>query len=141
MKYDFENLQVYQEGMDLVEKVYWATKNFPSEEQFGIISQMRRAAVSVPLNIAEGKGRQGVSLRSDSVDPAFCAIGLFKRERIGRVNRMLPKHLWEDQQIDQRNETLAPSQVSFPYTPATSVSLSPSQDVAVSFVDEPVDSV
>lgn len=43
--------------MGLVEKIYRITRDFPKEEQFGVISQIRRAAMSVPLNIAEGKGR------------------------------------------------------------------------------------
>ena len=44
--------------MDLVELIYQITEKLPSKEQFGLISQMRRAAVSIPSNIAEGYGRQ-----------------------------------------------------------------------------------
>ncbi len=57
MEYHFEKLKIWQMGMELVERIYKLTKDFPKDEQFGIISQIRRAAVSVPLNIAEGKGR------------------------------------------------------------------------------------
>ena len=43
--------------MELVEQIYRVTKPFPKDEQFGLVSQMRRAVVSIPVNIAEGKGR------------------------------------------------------------------------------------
>ena len=50
----YKNLQAWQHAMDLVEEVYRATKSFPNEEKFGLTSQMRRAAVSMPSNVAEG---------------------------------------------------------------------------------------
>ncbi|MGH7929061.1 MAG: four helix bundle protein [Candidatus Binatia bacterium] len=54
----YKDLLVWQRSMDLVEKVYLLTAQLPSSEQFGLVAQMRRAAVSVPSNIAEGYGRQ-----------------------------------------------------------------------------------
>src|SRR5712691_7098084 len=52
------DLIVWQKAMDLVESVYAATASFPKEETYGITSQIRRAVVSVPANIAEGQGRR-----------------------------------------------------------------------------------
>jgi four helix bundle protein len=51
----YKDLIVWQKGMELVAAIYDATDGFPSHEQFGLVSQLRRAAVSVPSNIAEGK--------------------------------------------------------------------------------------
>jgi four helix bundle protein len=56
---DFKDLLVWQKGMALTKKVYELTAQFPAEEKFGLTSQMRRAAVSVPSNIAEGQVRRG----------------------------------------------------------------------------------
>jgi four helix bundle protein len=53
----FRDLQVWQRSMALAETVYVVTKQFPKEELFGLISQLRRSAVSIPSNIAEGQGR------------------------------------------------------------------------------------
>ena len=53
-----KDLMVWQRSMDLVERIYRITAKFPPNEQWGLTSQMRRAAVSVPSNIAEGYGRQ-----------------------------------------------------------------------------------
>jgi four helix bundle protein len=56
---DFKRLKVWQKSHSLTLKIYYATSTFPDRERFGIISQMRRAAASVPANIAEGCGRYG----------------------------------------------------------------------------------
>jgi len=53
----FENLEVWQIGRDLVTKVYMLTVSLPQSETFGLIAQIKRAALSVPANIAEGFGR------------------------------------------------------------------------------------
>ncbi len=53
----YRDLLVWQKGIALAKMVYKLTAEFPSEEKFGLISQMRRAAVSVPSNIAEGQAR------------------------------------------------------------------------------------
>src|SRR5262245_49943768 len=54
----FRDLRVWQGGVALVQAVYQATRSFPREEIFGLTSQIRRAAVSVPSNIAEGHARE-----------------------------------------------------------------------------------
>ena len=52
-----KNLKAWQLAMDIAEKIYSTTDTFPSAEKFGLVSQMRRSAISVPSNIAEGAGR------------------------------------------------------------------------------------
>ena len=54
----YKNLTVYQKADDLAVLVYLATRGFPKDELFGLTSQMRRCAVSVPANIVEGCGRR-----------------------------------------------------------------------------------
>jgi len=53
----FRDLEVWQLGMKIVVDIYTTTKNFPKEEVYGLINQMRKATVSVPSNIAEGFNR------------------------------------------------------------------------------------
>jgi len=54
----YRELKVWQAALGLAKQCYFATKGFPKEELFGLTSQIRRAAASVPANIAEGQGRQ-----------------------------------------------------------------------------------
>ena len=53
----YRDLEVWKLSIDFVKKVYQVTHNFPDSEKFGLINQIRRAAVSIPSNIAEGHGR------------------------------------------------------------------------------------
>lgn len=57
MIFSFENLDVWQEATDFAKRLYEVTEHFPSTEQFGLTSQLCRAAISISTNIAEGKGR------------------------------------------------------------------------------------
>ena len=53
----FKDLLVWQKGIALVKEIYQITGAFPADERFGLVSQMRRAAVSIPSNLAEGQAR------------------------------------------------------------------------------------
>jgi len=68
---DFRNLKVWEKSHRLVLEIYQLTQNFPKEERYGLTSQIRRAAGSIPANIAEGCGRQ-----SDVDFARFVQIGL-----------------------------------------------------------------
>ena len=54
---NYKDLVVWQKGIELAKVIYRLTQNFPSEEKFGLTAQMRRAAVSIPSNLAEGQAR------------------------------------------------------------------------------------
>jgi four helix bundle protein len=71
----YKELIVWQKAIDLVEAVYRATLGFPREETYGLTSQIRRAVVSIPSNIAEGQGR---NTRRDFVNFLCIARGSLK---------------------------------------------------------------
>jgi four helix bundle protein len=56
----FRELRVWQKSMELVEKVYLLTQDFPKQETYGLTSQVRRAVISIPSNIAEGHTREHI---------------------------------------------------------------------------------
>jgi four helix bundle protein len=73
----YKNLEVWQKARELVAEVYLLSESLPPAEQFGLTSQMRRAAVSIPSNIAEGYGRDSAK-----------AYGQFLRIAKGSVNEL-----------------------------------------------------
>jgi four helix bundle protein len=54
----YRDIKVWQKAIELVVDIYSSTRCFPKEEMYGLVSQLRRAAVSIPSNVAEGKGRR-----------------------------------------------------------------------------------
>lgn len=109
MAKSYRDLVVWQMSMDVAENIYQLTRSFPKEEMFGLVSQMRRAAVSIPSNIAEGEGRKsrnefhhflGIALGSKSeleTQMELCErIGYLQpseteglKDSLARVGRML----------------------------------------------------
>ncbi|HOF17347.1 MAG TPA: four helix bundle protein [Phycisphaerae bacterium] len=94
----FRDLIAWQKGMFLAEKIYRATEDFPRREQFGLAMQLRKAAVSVPSNIAEGFGRHG---RADYLHFLNIARGSLNEvqtqieiaERVGVISGEIPCEL------------------------------------------------
>lgn len=72
MKNDYYDLEVWMKCRELVNQVYELTKKFPKEEIYGLTNQIRRCAISVPSNIAEGCGRQHTN---DSIQFFYIARG------------------------------------------------------------------
>jgi len=72
MKYS--ELLVWQKAMDLVTDIYKITASFPNEERFGLSSQARRAAVSIPSNIAEGHGRKSTGAYLNHLSIAYGSL-------------------------------------------------------------------
>ena len=68
----YKNLEAWKQSMNLVVEIYNETKKFPKEEIFGLSQQMRRSAVSIPSNIAEGCSRKG---EKETVQFLFMAKG------------------------------------------------------------------
>jgi len=98
MAKSFKDLVVWQKAMDLTVAVYQVTKTFPKEELFGLVSQMRRASVSIASNIAEGEARKskkefahflGISLGSK----AELETQVLLCERVGLIDSECRKSL------------------------------------------------
>ncbi|MCR4256744.1 MAG: four helix bundle protein [Candidatus Uhrbacteria bacterium] len=109
----YKDLEVWKEAIALVKEIYIHTKSFPKEEQYGLVSQMRRSAVSIPSNIAEGRSRgsrnelrqflriafgSGAELETQlliSKDLEYLEEGKYLEmmERLDRIQRMLNRFI------------------------------------------------
>ena len=110
--HNYNNLHIWQQAMDLVEEIYKLTASFPIEEKFGLVSQMTRAAVSIPSNIAEGAGRNSdkdfahfISIAIGSLYELNTQIVL--SERLGYINQS------QSQELQKKLDNLQRKSVSF----------------------------
>jgi four helix bundle protein len=110
--HNYNNLQIWQQAMDLVEEIYKLTASFPIEEKFSLVSQMTRAAVSIPSNIAEGAGRNSdkdfahfISIAIGSLYELNTQIVL--SERLGYINQS------QSQELQKKLDNLQRKSVSF----------------------------
>lgn len=90
--HNYKELKVWQKAMDFVVAVYDVTRNFPKEELYGLTSQLRRAAVSIPANIAEGAGCDSDAEFARFLDIANrssyeCVVHLQIAERLGYLEK------------------------------------------------------
>lgn len=109
---DYRDLTVWKEAMDIAELVYLFTRRFPREEMFGMTSQMRRAATSIPANIAEGFGR---AQRRTFIQFLRIAQGSLKELETHAILCMRIGFLPQEQyaQLNMRCERLGKRLVSF----------------------------
>ena len=81
----FRDLEAWQRAMDFAEACYRATETFPASERYGLTGQIRRAAVSIPSNVAEGKCRRSVKAFAYHVGIALGSEGEIEAATVGRL--------------------------------------------------------
>ena len=97
-----KNLDIWKLGVKLCSEIYFITKNFPEEEKYGLTSQLRRAAISVPANIAEGSGRntqkeflnflhiaRGSLSELDTLLISSFELGFLKKKQLSSINELI----------------------------------------------------
>jgi len=123
-EYGFEKLSVWQNSRELVKQVYCLTKQLPSEEKFGLGSQIQRAIVSVSSNIAEGASRTGKKEQGHFYQTAYASLmealcqlmlcfdlGYIKEDEYNNIREAIEKISYQINQL--RNSALnKPSQPS-----------------------------
>ena len=99
-EFKFEDLNVYQKTLDIIDEVYELTKKFPKEEVFGLTSQLKRAVVSIALNIGEGSGNSNknfnryIEIAAGSLKECIVCLTIAERR----------KYISEEDNIKLRND-------------------------------------
>lgn len=97
--FSFEKLNVWQKARQLSIKIYKGTKDFPTEEKFGLTSQMRRAAVSISSNIAEGTGRHSFKDKARFTEIAYSsALELLNQAILSNDLEFLSKEVYQERE-------------------------------------------
>jgi four helix bundle protein len=104
---NFKELSVWKLGVEIVTEIYKVTRSYPSEEKFGIISQMRRAAVSIPSNVAEGFNRRHSKEFARFLGIAQGSCGELETQleislRLGFINLQQIERLFEKMDHEQK---------------------------------------
>jgi four helix bundle protein len=101
MKYSFEKLDVWKKSKDFAVGVYQVTSMFPKEEKFGLVSQLRRASVSVSSNIAEGSSRTSGKYQGRFYTIAYSsAIEVLNQILISKELNFLTVEVYEELRAD-----------------------------------------
>ena len=120
----FKELDVFQRSVLMVKYIYSVTKAFPEEERFGIVSQLRRAAISIPSNIAEGVSRRTIKDRQHFVDIALGSLNeVYAQFLVADVLEYLPKS--EVKRFEKGYNTLRPKLIAYQRYPIPSQLLTP----------------
>ncbi len=96
----YQNLEVWKKSIALVKRTYAVTESFPKQEIYGLSAQLRRCAVSIPSNIAEGRGRRGTKEFLRYIDIAFGSLAeletqLFIAHELNYINNDILRSLLE----------------------------------------------
>lgn len=120
-RFRFEKLNIYQEALRLIDLIYRLSKRFPKEEIFGLTNQLRRAAVSIALNIAEGSSRTRkdfahfLDLSKGSCFECVAILMICKNQKL--INESEYNNLYE--QINKIARMISKFQISLRMIPAT----------------------
>src|SRR5262245_48512102 len=104
--FGFEKLDVWQKAIELTDIVYTLTRNFPSDERYGLVSQMRRSAVSIASNLAEGSGRGSNPEFARFIEISYASLmELITQSTIAKRQGLLPPPNYGE--VYERSEQIA----------------------------------